>query len=100
MVLTNKRPNLTGNKPHRTRNKPNRIKPNRNVVFTVHQSEFIDAQKDEFGLSASDIVRRAMDFYITYGVRPEIMTRVIAEIKKNGEEAAQDLAKHPDKVAA
>lgn len=76
----------------------NRIMPNRNVVFTVPQSEFIDAQKDELGITASDVVRRAMDFYIQYQIKPEIMAKVISDQRR--EEAAQRRAeKNSEKQA-
>lgn len=82
-----------------------RTMPNRNVVFSVPQSEFIDAQMEELGISASDVVRRAMDFYIQNQIKPAIMQRLIAEQARLNEQAQpkQDrlpVAKRKLKVAA
>lgn len=75
-----------------------RTMPVRCIVLSVPQSEFIDAQKDELGLTASDIVRRAMDFYIQYQIKPEIMVKLIADQRREEAEQRRDEKKPADEV--
>lgn len=75
-----------------------RTMPVRCIVLSVPQSEFIDAQKDELGITASDVVRRAMDFYIQYQIKPEIIARLIADQRLEEAERRRDEKKQAGKV--
>lgn len=62
--------------------------PGRCISFSLPHNDYIDSQIDEFAISASSVVRKALDFYIQYAVKPDIMARVLAEAKREEAEAA------------
>lgn len=69
-----------------------------NVVVTLPQNDFLDAEMSRTGRGRSEIVREALQFFIDYKVTPEIMARLIAE-RKETMEPAKPAAK-TSKIAA
>lgn len=67
--------------------KQRRLNPSRCISFSRPHNEYIDAKTDEFGISASSVVRKAIEFFIEYAEKPAIMARLVAEVEREKAEA-------------